>query len=112
MATTVEWFLQQYPRFESVSPGAIQSYLDLAATAYCPVSVWGDRALSGIALLTAHFLEMEWIQTAQTSGMATQIAAGKGVSAPASSDDDFSLTTYGRQYKLLKATVPASGFVF
>lgn len=103
-------FLEQYQRFVNCSTEEVQRWLDLVEGNYCPAKIWGEeKAKNGIKLLTAHFLEMEWTQTAQTGSMATEVARGGTVSAPTSLGDDFSLTTYGRQYLALKKTVPIFG---
>jgi hypothetical protein len=100
---TIDYFLANgYNRFSSVDPLFIQGWLDAAALSYVPASLWGIHRVAGIMLCAAHFIEMEWAQTIETSGNATAIASGSGARTPTGSTDDFQLTTWGRRFSFLR----------
>ena len=111
MLVTVDEFLEQYPIFEKTEfdEEIIEGYLETAES-LCN-SNWKKKQQRGIKLLTAHWLTMEMQQTAVTASMGATIAAGNQVRT-SGSEDDFSLTTYGRQYKHLRKTIPTTGFSF
>lgn len=100
---TIDYFLSHgYNRFATVEPMYIQNWLDSAALSYVPASLWGVHRVTGIMLCAAHFLEMEWLQTALTSGAATAIVSGGGGGSLAAQQDDFQLTTWGRRFTFLR----------
>ena len=100
---TIDYFLSHgYKRFTTVEPLDIQTWLDVAALTYVPASLWGVHRVNGIMLCAAHFLEMEWAQSAETAGNATAIASGSGGKSPTASTDDFQLTTWGRRFAFLR----------
>lgn len=105
-------FLTEYARFEDIPEPVITAKLEFVERAYCPFSAWKARQLDGIKLGCAHLLEMEWLQTAETSGAAATLAAGSGSNPPTSITDDWSLTAYGRQFKHLRDTLIVTGFAF
>lgn len=104
-------FLDNYPLFYKtrVDEEIIEGYLE-TAECYCS-SKWNKKRARGIKLLTAHWLTMEMQQTAVTAGIGTTIAAGNSPRV-SGSEDDFTLTTYGRQYLALKKTILSVGFNF
>lgn len=95
-------FIAQYDRFATVNPQTIQLWLDTARFHFVPAQLWGYHRDIGIGLLTAHFIEMEWLQTGVTSGVAVAAAAGQGGSSPSPNDDDLLLTTWGRRFKFFR----------
>ena len=99
---SVETFLLHYPRFVIVAVDTIQFNLEFASQTFVPASIWGIHREQGIMLATAHFLEMEWFQTAETTGTANATASGTGGKAPTSQQDDWLLTTWGRRFKFLR----------
>ena len=100
---TIDYFLSHgYNRFAEVEPLVIQIWLDSAALSYVPASLWGVHRITGIMLCAAHFLEMEWAQTAETAGSATALASGSGGRSPTAQQDDFQLTTWGRRFAFLR----------
>ncbi|MBN3946456.1 MAG: DUF4054 domain-containing protein [Nostoc sp. NMS7] len=103
LSPTTDYFLAHgYNRFAIVEPLTIQFWLDTSALSFVPASLWGIHRVTGIMLCAAHFIEMEWLQTAQTSGSATSIAAGGGGGSLAAQQDDFQLTTWGRRFSFLR----------
>jgi hypothetical protein len=102
MVVTLEQFLAKYPRFLPKSAEEIQAQLDVAKKVYAPSSVFGEIRDHAICLVAAHFLEMDWLQSAETLGVAVQVAAGGGGGSPTSSENDWLLTTWGRQFKYLR----------
>lgn len=99
---TIDYFLSHgYSKFNVVNPADIQNWLDQAAL-FVPASLWGTHRINGIMLCAAHFLEMEWADSAQISGMTTAIAAGNSTTPPAAQQDDFQLTTWGRRFSFLR----------
>lgn len=97
-------FLTIYPQFSGVPLGAIQYQLDYAANNYCPS--WEEpKKTDATMLITAHNLSMGWLQQAEIASSAAGIASGSGSRSPSGSDNDWSLTTYGRQFLLLRDTI-------
>ena len=100
---TIDYFLSHgFNRFATLEPLLIQTWLDASTLSYVPASLWGVHRVTGIMLCTAHFLEMEWAQTAETAGSATAIASGGGGRSPSAQQDDFQLTTWGRRFAFLR----------
>lgn len=103
LVPTTDYFLSHgYNRFAIAEPLTIQFWLDVAALSFVPASLWGVHRVTGIMLCAAHFLEMEWAQTAETAGSATAIASGGGGRSPTANTDDFQLTTWGRRFSFLR----------
>jgi len=99
----IDYFLSHgYTRFSTIAPLTIQVWLDSAALSYVPASLFGVHRVTGIMLCAAHFLEMEWAQTAETAGSATAIASGSGGKSATANTDDFQLTTWGRRFSFLR----------
>ncbi|WP_099066627.1 DUF4054 domain-containing protein [Nostoc linckia] len=97
-----DFLAKGFHRFATIDPANIQIWLDTATLSYVPASFWGVHRITGIMLCAAHFLEMEWFQTAETAGSATAIAAGNGGRSPSAQQDDFQLTTWGRRFTFLR----------
>jgi hypothetical protein len=108
---TNENFLAIYTMFESVDAMFITHALETSEM-FCPLSVWGDKQVKGIMLYAAHLLAMDWLQQAEIAAAATSIASGQSSRSQTSAQDDLDLTTYGRQFKLLRKTIPAFGLTF
>lgn len=97
-------FLTEYPDFDSIPIHQIELALKYGAV-LCPASRWGDKADFGIKFVAAHKLTMEWLQTSQVAGAASAIGANQSVSSPVGSENDFTLTHYGRMYLELRNTL-------
>lgn len=98
------YFLSLYPQFSGVGLHAIQYQLNYAENNYCPD--WNEpKKTDGTMLITAHNISMGWLQQADIASSAAGIASGSGSKSPSGSDNDWSLTTYGRQYLLLRDTI-------
>jgi hypothetical protein len=100
MAVTSYDFLTKYKKFQSQDLEMVELCLE-QASAIVATSVWGQRRDTGVMLACAHFLEMEWSQTAETGGTAIAMASGSGGRSPQSQENDWLLTTYGRRFKYL-----------
>lgn len=101
MVVTRSSFLARYKKFVTQDPEIVDFALEQSKE--CVItSLWGQRRDTGIMLLTAHFLEMEDAQTAETGSRAIAMASGSSGSSLSAQQDDFQLTTYGRRYKMLK----------
>ena len=97
-------FLALYPQFSSVELHLIQYQLDFAANNYC--SGWTEpKKTDGAMLIAAHNLSMSWFQQADVASSAAGIASGSGSKSPSGTENDWSLTTYGRQYIALRDTI-------
>lgn len=115
---TAKQFKQLHPDFGGFDDEVIQTHLNEQAN-YCPDRTWtwsgeavpGTTQVRGIRLRVAHILEMQRQQQAQAAGAAAAAAKGKPPSNPSAKGDDWDLTTYGRQYKQLRRSLPtSSGF--
>jgi|GEM_PF-2716058 len=95
-------FVEAFPRFSDRSHEQIKFWLNVADI-YCPSSMWGELRPQGLYLVTAHFLEMLDIQDIETGGKSIPLAAGTGGGSATPQQDDFSLTTWGRQYLFLRS---------
>ena len=107
-------FLTRYPDFAVIDNHIIQDVLDTNAEIYCGGSVWLEYPIKrrlGVFLSAAHVLTMEWLQTAEVVGAASSLASGSTGRSPTSSENDFQLTTYGRQYLSVKASLPVIGIL-
>lgn len=107
-------FLSCYPDFNVVPLNVIQYELDGAEACYFQ-GVWRrfpERYRRGVMLVAAHELTMRWQQTSEIAAAAASIASGQGGGNPTQSDNDFSLSHYGRQYLELAKTIPAHGLNF
>ena len=105
---SLDQFLDKYSQYEEVDPSEIdiEGYLEDAETMYCPAK-WGKRRVRGIMLLTAHWIELNWEQTAHAASQATQIAAGRAIKVTGNFENDLTLTNYGRQWSNLRNQIPA-----
>jgi hypothetical protein len=52
---------------------------------------------------------MDWLQTSEVVGAASSLASGSPGRSPTATENDFQLTTYGRQYLSVKASLIAIG---
>lgn len=107
---SVSDFLTRFPMLEAVPEHAIANIL-AEQEIFCPARVWGNKQNMAILLRAAHVVSMEWIQTGILASSANSIASGGGATAPSGAEDDLDLTTYGRQFKALRKTIPAIGFI-
>lgn len=107
-------FLAKYPEFGMFAVELIQSWLDDCEAMHCPAVAWKDpiRQRTGVMLRTAHYLEVQRQQIAQSASMGAAVSVGQMVSSSGGQFDDLDQTSYGRQFKQLKATIPRTGFVF
>lgn len=78
----------------------------------CPPSRWKLYTDRGVMLKAAHLLSMDWYETASIAGAAVPLAGGTAARSPASSGDDLDLTTWGRQFKLLRTQVAGAPITF
>lgn len=108
---TVAEFLEIYPCYESRQESEIDFYLTLASD-YCPLSQWGKRRNNGIALLTAHFLEVSWRESAVTASLASGLTGGNTISMPSTFDESIKLTDFGRQWNMLRNNIPVAPIIF
>lgn len=98
------FFLSLYPQFSGVELHLIQYQLDFAANNYCPN--WEEsKKTAGTMFIAAHNLSMSWLQQADIASSAAGIASGSGSKSPSPSENDWNLTTYGRQYIALRDTI-------
>lgn len=98
------YFLSLYPQFSGIELHLIQYQLNFASNNYCPG--WEEpKKTDGTMLITAHNLSMGWLQQADIASSAAGIASGSGSKSPSGSENDWSLTTYGRQYIALRDTI-------
>lgn len=105
-------FLAKYPDFAILENHIIQDTIDTVSVVYCGGTPWLQRPAkreTGICFATAHLLTMNWIQTAEVVGAASSLASGSPGRSPSSVENDFSLTTYGRQFLQIKQSIPATG---
>lgn len=104
-------FLAIYDEFSEVNPLKIDYSLNRAINRI-DVDGWGVFSSEAICLLTAHFLASSSNGSNQLGGVVNKIVIeddieiGSAVSFSAS--DDLDLTSYGRQFKELKASVIGS----
>jgi hypothetical protein len=108
---TVAEFLGYFPCYQSRSETEIGFCISLA-TDYCPLSQWGDRRVKGIILLTAHFLEVSWRESAVTASLASGLTGGNSISMPSAFDESIKLTDFGRQWNMLRNTIPVAPIIF
>lgn len=108
-------FLSVFPEFadSGFSIDRIDFWLDTVETIHCPSSVWTDplRRQKAIMLKTAHYLETQRQQMAQTASMGAAISTGQTPGSNSVSDE-LDQTSYGRQFKQLRKTLPITGFAF
>ena len=108
-------FLTYYPDFSVIDSHIIKETLSLAEECYCRGSPWKNKPAmknQAIKLIAARFLSMRWLQTAEVVGAATSLASGSPGRSPTSQENDFSLTSYGRQYLEIRKRIPALPIVF
>lgn len=104
-------FLAIYDEFSKVNPLKINHSLSRAINRIDAIE-WGVFSSEAICLLTAHFLASSNNGSNQIGGVVNKIVIeddielGSAVSFGAS--DDLDLTSYGRQFKELKASVIGS----
>ncbi|MBD1995299.1 DUF4054 domain-containing protein [Leptolyngbya sp. FACHB-541] len=112
VVVTVADLLAVYPKFTKAGEPFISAML-ARAHAQCPLNVWGDSQFEGVMLYTAHLIELEWQQMAETAGMAVSIAAGQKTAASARTGNHLNWTSYGQQFDALSRTliVTRVGFV-
>lgn len=108
---TVADFLAIFECYESRTEAEIQFYLDLASS-YCPASRWGVKRDQGIALLTAHFLEVSWRESAVTASIASGLTGGNMINMPSAFDESIKLTDFGRQWNMLRNNIPVAPIIF
>lgn len=105
-AIAIETFLNRFPRFNSREASEVQAVLRLAER-QCAPSSWGNRWEDGVCYLAAHLLELDWLQTAQTSATAANIAAAsKQPALPDFGPDSYRRTLWGSTYLQLKRSLP------
>lgn len=108
---TYSVFVTEFPTFATLEPHLIESAIRFAETNYC--HNWVPlRQDYGRMLVAAHFLHMGWFAQAEMAGSATGIAQGQTATAPSQSDDDFSMSFYGRQYRELQSINPVFPAIF
>lgn len=107
---TAEEFLLDYDDFSSIDLAKIQANLDFCARNYCKGKVWGSKRKDAIMLRAAHRGAMLWLQTAQMAQAASSISSGGSPFNPTPADDELKLTTYGRQFLELRASLLITGF--
>lgn len=115
MAVTTASFLAHYPDFSGFTETQIQGLLDFCGEQHCPVAGgWtGAKRDRGIMLRVAHYLETQRLQQAESAASAASVAAGESKTPSAGEGDDLSRTTYGRQFKELRRTLPTrTGIAF
>jgi hypothetical protein len=78
----------------------------------CPQDRWGDYTDRGVMLKAAHILTMEWYDTAEVTGAAVPLAGGQPARSPVTGGDDLDLTTWGRQFKMLRTQVAGAPITF
>ena len=108
-------FLTYYPDFAVLDSHIIQNTLDVANDCYCRGTPWLNKPKmrdQAIKLITAHILTMQWFQTAEIVGAATSLASGSPGRSVSAGDNDFKMTSYGRQYLEIRARIPALPIVF
>ena len=108
---TVAQFLAIYSCYQSRSESEIQFYIDLASN-FCPLTQWGINQLKGIALLTAHFLEVSWRESAVTASLASGLTGGNSINMPSGFDESIKLTDFGRQWNMLRNNIPVAPIIF
>ena len=114
-AVTAAVFLSEYPEFSpAFSADRIQSLLDLCENVHCPSSVWDDpiRQELAIKLRTAHYLECQRQQQAETASIGASVSQGQQATAESGDFDDLNQTVYGRQFKQLRKMLIVAGFAF
>lgn len=111
---TASTFLIAYPQFAVKDPAEIE-WAIAQSSQDCPLDRWRDYTDRGIMLKTAHLLAMDWYETAAISGAAVPLAGGTPARSPggASGDDgDLDLTTWGRQFKMIRKQVAGAPITF
>lgn len=102
------------PKYDILSDAEIAQAI-AEAEEQCPYDVWLDEQNRGILLYTRHLIETEWLQTVETAGAATAIAAGQSARPAVSSKDHLDESVYGRRFKDLlnygNARVNSTGMV-
>ena len=99
-------FLALYDEFEVLGIDKVQAVIDYAERNYCSAKSWGGKQRDGIMLVAAHALTMQVMQTSEMIGSTVSVARGQGGRSGSPADNDFQLTTYGRQYLALRKTLP------
>lgn len=105
-------FLTRYPNFSVVDAHIIQNTLDMSSEVFCAGTPWLEQPVKrelGVYLCSAHVLTMDWLQTSEVVGAASSLASGSPGRSPTATENDFQLTTYGRQYLAIKASLIAIG---
>ena len=115
MVTTND-FLVTYPKFAVKTSAEISSAL-VSAMQDCPFDRWGDYTDRGVMLKMAHLLTVDWYETGAILSTAIPLAGGQPAH-PASGtggehgDGDLDLTTWGRQFKILRKQITGTPITF
>lgn len=111
---TATLFLLAYPKFAIKAIAEVELAVAFAVQD-CPFDRWGEYTDRGVMLRTAHLLAMDWFETSAISGAAVPLAGGQPARAPGGSsgdDGDLDLTTWGRQFKMLRTQVASAPITF
>jgi len=113
---TADDFLFAYPKF-AVKTSAEINFALVSAMQDCPLARWGDYTDRGVMLKTAHLLSMDWYETAAILNAAIPLAGGQPAHSPSgasgdSGEGDLDLTTWGRQFKILRKQVAGAPITF
>lgn len=106
-------FLAFHPEFNRFEIHIVERAI-ARATSRIDIKIWGNKASEGVELLAAHFLTAYFYEQAQMAGGAINLNAGQvaQIPSPTGSREDYSATSYGRQYLNLLDSLPITGIVF
>ena len=114
VAATAEEFLQYTKGFEMYSTEELDRWLAFVEAVHCPATIWIDliRQWLAVILRIAHYLEIRLEQMSESVNIGASASIGQGASSGGGVMDDLDQTVYGRQFKQLRSTLPATGFAF
>lgn len=114
VAATAAEFLEYTKGFEMFSTEELDRWLSLVESIHCPAEIWTDpvRQRQAVILRTAHYLETQRLQMAESANIGASASIGQGASSGGGQMDDLDQTIYGRQFKQLRKTLPTAGFSF
>lgn len=111
MTVNKAYILDIASEFSAIDSGRIDRLVTIA-TLQVPASKWGDLQDVGIAYLVAHMLKVDALKGSGgvTSEKIGDLAVGYGSTA-GSADDLYGSTSYGKEFKRLRATLLAGPLV-